>query len=61
MQVGHSHQIATAHGKTAAGLKAAILGAVKARLDKAVATKRLTAAQETALLDRLSTHLDQLA
>jgi hypothetical protein len=53
-------QIATAHGKTAAGLKSAILGAVKTRLDKAVATKRLTAAQETALLDRLSGHLDEL-
>jgi len=53
-------QIATEHGKTAAGLKAAILAKVKARLDKAVATRRLTAAQETALLDRLSAHLDEL-
>jgi uncharacterized coiled-coil protein SlyX len=53
-------QIATEHGKTVGGLKSAILSAVKARLDQAVATKRLTAAQEQALLDRLSAHLDQL-
>jgi uncharacterized coiled-coil protein SlyX len=53
-------QIAVAHGKTAAGLKAAILAKVKARLDQAVASKRLTAAQEKMVLDRLSVHLDQL-
>jgi hypothetical protein len=53
-------QIATAHGKTVAGLKAAIVAAVKARLDKAVASGRLTAAQERTLLDRLSAHLDEL-
>jgi uncharacterized coiled-coil protein SlyX len=53
-------QIATAHGKTAAGLKSAILDAVKARLDKAVASARLSAAQEQTILDRLSAHLDQL-
>jgi hypothetical protein len=53
-------QIAVAHGKTAAGLKAAILAKVKARLDRAVAGKRLTTAQEQRVLDRLSAHLDQL-
>jgi hypothetical protein len=53
-------QIAVAHGRTAAGLKAAILAKVKARLDRAVASKRLTAAQEQRVLDRLSGHLDQL-
>jgi hypothetical protein len=53
-------QIATEHGKTVAGLKAAILAKVRARLDRAVAAKRLTAAQESMLLDRLSAHLDQL-
>jgi uncharacterized coiled-coil protein SlyX len=53
-------QIATEHGKTVAGLKSAVLDAVKARLDKAVANGRLTAAQEKAILDRLSSHLDQL-
>jgi hypothetical protein len=53
-------QIATEHGKTVAGLKTAILDAVKTRLDKAVATKRLTADQEKTLLDRLAAHLDEL-
>jgi uncharacterized coiled-coil protein SlyX len=53
-------QIATDHGKTVDGLKAAILAAVKARLDKAVASGRLTAAQEKTILDRLSAHLDEL-
>jgi hypothetical protein len=53
-------QIAVAHGKTAAGLKGAILARVKVRLDRAVASKRLTAAQEQRVLDRLSDHLDQL-
>jgi hypothetical protein len=53
-------QVATDHGKTVAGLKAAILAAAKARLDKAVASGRLTAAQEKMILDGLSAHLDQL-
>jgi hypothetical protein len=53
-------QIATEHGKTVAGLKSAILDAVRARLDKAVASGRLTAAQEKTILDRLSAHLDQV-
>jgi uncharacterized coiled-coil protein SlyX len=53
-------QIATEHGKTVAGLKSAILDAVKARLDKAVASGRLTSAQEQTILDRLSAHLDQV-
>jgi hypothetical protein len=53
-------QIATEHGKTVDGLKAVILDAVKARLDKAVSSGRLTSAQEKTILDRLSAHLDQL-
>jgi hypothetical protein len=53
-------QIATEHGKTVAGLKSAILDAVKARLDKAVASGRITAAQEQTILDPLSSHLDQV-
>ncbi|HZO62823.1 MAG TPA: hypothetical protein VFB35_07565 [Gaiellaceae bacterium] len=53
-------QVAADHGKTAAGLKSAILAAVKARLDKAVSAKRLTAAREAAILDRLSAHLDDV-
>ena len=44
-------QIATAQGKTVAGLKTAILNAAKSRLDRAVAAGRLTAAQEQTLLD----------
>jgi cytochrome c553 len=61
LRVGKSlAQIATAHGKTVAGLKSAILAAVKAKLDKAVASGRLTGAQEQALLDRVSAHLDRL-
>jgi hypothetical protein len=53
-------QIATAQGKSVDGLKAAILGAAKAKLDRAVANNRLTAAQEKTILDRLSAHLDEL-
>jgi urease accessory protein UreF len=53
-------QIATTQGKSVDGLKAAILAGAKARLDKAVAAGRLTAAQETTLLVQLSAHLDQL-
>ena len=45
-------QIATAKGKTAAGLVAALVAATKSRLDKAVAAKHLTAAQEKAILAR---------
>ena len=53
-------QIATAQGKTVAGLKAAILAAAKTRLDKAVTTGKLTAAQEQTLLDKLAAHIDDL-
>jgi hypothetical protein len=53
-------QVATAHGKTAAGLKAALLQPFKARFDKAVASGRLTAAQAHTRLDRLSARLDKL-
>ena len=53
-------QIATAQGKSVDGLKAAILAAAKAKLDRAVSSERLTAAQEKTILDRLSTHLDEL-
>ncbi|MGE5275239.1 MAG: hypothetical protein ACM3QU_15935 [Verrucomicrobiota bacterium] len=53
-------QIATEHGKTVAGLKSAILDAVKTKLDRAVAGGRLSAEQETTILDRLSAHLDRL-
>lgn len=48
-------QIATAHGKTADGLVAALLAPAKLKLDAAVAAGRLTSAQETAFLARLQT------
>src|SRR6185312_5089220 len=47
-------EIAKAQGKTTAGLEQAIIGAAKTRLDKAVADKDLTAAQEQKLLKGLS-------
>jgi len=53
-------QVATAHGKTAAGLVAALSAAEKAQLDKAVAAKHLTAAQEKAILDKMPTLLNNL-
>ena len=53
-------QIATTHGKTAAGLEQAITTAAKTRLDKAVAAGYLKAATEQKLLTLLSSHLDQL-
>jgi AraC-like DNA-binding protein len=51
-------QIASARGKSVSGLKAAMTDAVKARLDKAVAAKVLTRAQEQQILGRLSSLLD---
>ena len=53
-------QIATAQGKTVAGLKAEILAEAKARLDRAVTAGKLTAAQEKTLLDKLAAHIDDL-
>jgi hypothetical protein len=53
-------QVAVPHGKTAAGLKTALLQPFKARLDKAVAAGRMTAAQAQTRLDRLSARLDRL-
>jgi hypothetical protein len=44
--------IATAQGKTASGLEGAIVAAIRADLDKAVAAKRLTSAQEAKILAR---------
>lgn len=52
--------VATAHGKTAAGLKAALLAPFKARLDKAVAAGRLSSAAAQARLARISARLDTL-
>ena len=53
-------QVATAHGKTAAGLEHAITSAVKTRLDKAVAAGYLKVSTEQKALARLSDRLDQL-
>jgi hypothetical protein len=47
-------QIATAHGKTADGLVAAMVAAAKTRLDKAVQNARLTQQREDEILGRLT-------
>jgi hypothetical protein len=52
-------QLASSRGKSVAGLKAAMIAAIKTRLDRAVAAGRLTPAQEKRILSRLSTRLDQ--
>jgi hypothetical protein len=53
-------QIAKAQGKTTAGLEQAISASIKARLDKAVANKKLTSAQEQKLLKALSAGIDAM-
>jgi hypothetical protein len=53
-------QIAKAHGKTADGLVAALVAVTKSRLDKAVAGKHLTSAQEKAIVARLHALLEGL-
>jgi hypothetical protein len=53
-------RVATAHGKTAAGLKAALLAPFEARLDKAVSAGRLSPAAAQARLGRISARLDAL-
>ena len=53
-------QIAKAQGKSTSGLEQAITASVKARLDKAVANKRITSAQEQKLLKALSTGVDAM-
>jgi hypothetical protein len=53
-------QIATAHGKTAAGLVDAMLAPAKARLDKAVQNGRLTQQQENQMLARLQDVLQKV-
>ncbi|HEX4520408.1 MAG TPA: hypothetical protein VH063_12580 [Gaiellaceae bacterium] len=50
-------QVATAQGKTVAGLEAAILADAKTHLDAAVAAGKLTSAQETSMLSDLSSHV----
>lgn len=53
-------QIATAQGKSVAGLKQAIYDAAKARLDKGVAAGRITSAQQSAILAELNSRLDDI-
>ncbi|MBV9801232.1 MAG: hypothetical protein JO039_24525 [Solirubrobacterales bacterium] len=51
-------QIAQSHGKSVAGLKQAMFGAEKARLDEAVKDKLITPSQEQQALSRLSSRLN---
>ena len=53
-------QIATTQGKSAEGLKAAILAEAKSQLDEAVAAGKITAAQAKAMLAELTSHIDDL-
>jgi hypothetical protein len=53
-------QIATAQGKSVEGLKAAIVADAKSKLDQAVAAGKITAAQAKAMLDELTSHVDDL-
>jgi hypothetical protein len=53
-------EVATGHGKTAAGLKAALQAPFKARLDEAVAAGRINSGEAQARLDRISARLDRL-
>ena len=53
-------QIATSKGKTAGDLQQAMTNAIKTRLDRLVADKMMTAAQEKAVLSRVSARLAKL-
>jgi hypothetical protein len=53
-------QIATAHGKTADGLEAAMLAALKTKLDAAVSAGKLTAAREQTKLARAEKLVERL-
>jgi AraC-like DNA-binding protein len=53
-------QIASAQGKNVSGLKSALTTAATTRLDKAVAAKLITSAQEQKILSRLSSRLDTI-
>jgi hypothetical protein len=50
-------QVATAQGKTASGLEAAIVADAKSHLDAAVTAGKLNAAQEAAMLADISSHV----
>ncbi len=53
-------QIATAQHKSVSGLTSTLQADIKARLDKAVAAKRLTSAQEQKIISRLDQRLNKL-
>jgi hypothetical protein len=53
-------QVATASGRSVAGLKQALLAAVDARLSRAVAAGRITAEQKSRLVARFESRLDRL-
>lgn len=53
-------QIAKAHGKSVSGLEQAIMTAEKTRLNRAVSSGRISAAQEQQLLNRLSARISKL-
>ena len=53
-------QVAEARGKSREGLRQALLAAVKARLDRALAAGRITSQQHAQLLQRAGTHVDRL-
>jgi len=53
-------QIAKARGKSTSGLEQAILAPIRSRLDKLVAAKRITSAQEQQMLTAISAHLGAL-
>jgi hypothetical protein len=52
-------QVATARGKSVSGLEQAMTAAFKARLDRAVANKRITSAQEQKLLTAVTARIKQ--
>jgi hypothetical protein len=53
-------QLATAQGKTVAGLEAAIVGDATTDLDAAVTAGKLTSAQEATMLADLKAHVDEM-
>lgn len=53
-------QVAAAHGKTREGLKSALVDAVEARLDRALAAGRITAAQHAERLARVEQRVDRV-
>jgi hypothetical protein len=61
LEVGKSlAQVAVAHGKTASGLKDALLKPFERRLDKARAAGRISAADAQTRLARISARLDRI-